>query len=58
MCGKEIERASYLNHYKYLGFFQNSSLSSIFFLVRGRVVDGKIHRQAVETQRRGHKLAS
>ncbi|WP_210434126.1 hypothetical protein [Sphingopyxis granuli] len=36
----------------------NPSLSSIFFLVRGRVVDGKIHRQAVETQRRGHKLAS
>lgn len=36
----------------------NPSLSSIFFLVRGRVLDGKIHRQAVETQRRGHKLAS
>jgi hypothetical protein len=30
MCGKKIGRASYLNYYKYLGFFQNSSLSSSF----------------------------
>lgn len=32
MCGKKFGRASYLNHYKSLGFFQNSSLSSIFYI--------------------------